>query len=203
MPKVTFFNLSEEKQQTLLCAAKKEFSRVPLFNASISNIIKDAGIPRGSFYQYFDDKEDTFFFLLNEFAKDKKKDFHRILTELQGDIFETTIEFFEVIMKEQEDFHFLKNALLNMTYQIESTFERMISDDELNEKNFDYLHQLIDKSKLNIDDDKELSHILQIITAVTFRNMIHAFATNMAYDEAMKDFLIDMNLLKKGLQKNK
>ena len=62
VPKPTFLNLSKEKQELLITAAKKEFSRVPLNGASISNIIKDAGIPRGSFYQYFEDKEDIFFF---------------------------------------------------------------------------------------------------------------------------------------------
>ncbi|MCU5751761.1 TetR/AcrR family transcriptional regulator, partial [Bacillus cereus] len=69
MPKQTFFNLEREKKELLIQAAMKEFSRVPLFEASISNIIKDAGIPRGSFYQYFEDKEDVFFFLLNDHSK--------------------------------------------------------------------------------------------------------------------------------------
>ncbi len=57
MPKQTFLSLPEDKQNTLIQSAKKEFSRVPLHEASIANIIKDAGIPRGSFYQYFEDKE--------------------------------------------------------------------------------------------------------------------------------------------------
>ncbi|MEH7746974.1 TetR/AcrR family transcriptional regulator, partial [Neobacillus drentensis] len=39
MPKQTFFNLTNEKQRSLINAAKKEFSRVPLHEASISNII--------------------------------------------------------------------------------------------------------------------------------------------------------------------
>ena len=61
MPKQTFFNLPEGKRKTLMNAAEKEFARVPLAKASISNIIKDANIPRGSFYQYFENKEDLYF----------------------------------------------------------------------------------------------------------------------------------------------
>ena len=52
MPKQTFLNLPQEKQQRLLNAGFEEFSRVPAMEASISNIIKLAAIPRGSFYQY-------------------------------------------------------------------------------------------------------------------------------------------------------
>ena len=69
MPKVTFYNLPEHKKATLISAVNQEFSRVPLYDASISNIVKSAGIPRSSFYQYFADKEDAFLFLLNEHAK--------------------------------------------------------------------------------------------------------------------------------------
>jgi len=53
MPTETFFNLPKEKQRRILDAAKKEFSRTSLKEASIANVIKDAEIPRGSFYQYF------------------------------------------------------------------------------------------------------------------------------------------------------
>jgi len=53
MPTNTFFHLPEEKQQRLLDAAQIEFSRHSLQEASIANIVKLAGIPRGSFYQYF------------------------------------------------------------------------------------------------------------------------------------------------------
>ena len=53
-------NLPAEKQEKLLEAATREFSHRPFNEASINQIIKEAGIPRGSFYMYFQDKEDLF-----------------------------------------------------------------------------------------------------------------------------------------------
>ena len=50
MPSATFANLPAQKQERLLEAATREFSRRPFSEASINQIIKDAGIPRGSFY---------------------------------------------------------------------------------------------------------------------------------------------------------
>lgn len=55
MPSSTFLNLPAQKQEKLLEAATREFSQRPYNEASINQIIKDAGIPRGSFYMYFTD----------------------------------------------------------------------------------------------------------------------------------------------------
>ncbi|MGN1132683.1 MAG: TetR/AcrR family transcriptional regulator, partial [Ruminococcus sp.] len=54
MIKKTFYNLPQAKQDRILASIKKEFDKAPLDKISINSIIKDAGISRGSFYQYFD-----------------------------------------------------------------------------------------------------------------------------------------------------
>ena len=53
---------------------KKEFSRLPLKDASIANIIKDAEIPRGSFYQYFENKEDLYYYYFHTLKKNSQRD---------------------------------------------------------------------------------------------------------------------------------
>ena len=68
MPKETFLKLSEEKKQKVLNAAKREFARVPIEQVSIKNIVEDAEIARGSFYQYFESKEDLLAYILKENA---------------------------------------------------------------------------------------------------------------------------------------
>lgn len=67
MPTTTFFNLPAPKREKLLAAARAEFARVPYGEASINQIIRAAGIPRGSFYMYFRDKEELFSFLIREY----------------------------------------------------------------------------------------------------------------------------------------
>ena len=65
MPTQTFFRLPEEKRERLMRAAWDEFSTVRFSEASINRIVRAAQIPRGSFYQYFSDKDDLFFHLLD------------------------------------------------------------------------------------------------------------------------------------------
>lgn len=64
MPTQTFFNLPEEKRQRILDAGVEEFASYPFKNVSIARIIEGAGIPRGSFYQYFEDAKDLYKYVI-------------------------------------------------------------------------------------------------------------------------------------------
>jgi AcrR family transcriptional regulator len=65
MPTQTFWNLPEEKRQALLDIAIEEFADNEYAHASISRIVARAGIAKGSIYQYFEDKQDLFLYLLD------------------------------------------------------------------------------------------------------------------------------------------
>jgi AcrR family transcriptional regulator len=65
MPKPTFFNLPSEKRETVMNAAIEEFAEYGLENASTNRIVKNSGIAKGSFYQYFEDKQDVFMHMLD------------------------------------------------------------------------------------------------------------------------------------------
>ena len=73
MPSSTFENLSEEKRQRIFVAIYHELKRVPFPEMSINQIIKDAGIPRGSFYQYFKNKDDAFDYFVGKVQKESRK----------------------------------------------------------------------------------------------------------------------------------
>jgi AcrR family transcriptional regulator len=60
MPKDTFLNLPEEKRRLIEDVALDEFAEYGFDKASINRIVKTAGIAKGSFYQYFEDKADLF-----------------------------------------------------------------------------------------------------------------------------------------------
>lgn len=64
MPKQTFLNLPEEKRRTFLAIALDEFAHNDYNTASVSKIVEKAGIAKGSVYQYFEDKQDLFMYLL-------------------------------------------------------------------------------------------------------------------------------------------
>ena len=64
MPSERFMRLSEEKRNAIWEAAMAEFIAEPYEKGSINKIIRQAGISRGSFYTYFEDKRDLLAFIL-------------------------------------------------------------------------------------------------------------------------------------------
>lgn len=95
MPSSTFLNLPAQKQEKLLEAATREFSRRPYTEASINQIIKDAGIPRGSFYMYFTDKEDLFRYLLSGYVDQMVMVLEEALLREHGDIFAALLRMYD------------------------------------------------------------------------------------------------------------
>lgn len=85
MPKDTFFNLPQEKQHRILEISLEEFYTLGYEKASISRIVETAGIAKGSFYQYFEGKEDLFRHLV-QVARDQQLVFMNKLLEGAGNL---------------------------------------------------------------------------------------------------------------------
>ena len=66
MPKQTFYKLADTKRKTFLHEAYKEFALHSFDAASITNLVKSLSIAKGSVYQYFNDKEELYEFLVND-----------------------------------------------------------------------------------------------------------------------------------------
>lgn len=202
MPKQTFFHLQQDKQQSLVQAAFSEFSRASLHEASIANIIKDAGIPRGSFYQYFEDKEDLYFYILNLMSQKNFDYFISVLKEKDGDIFETFILSFQFLIKKhrnEEYRKFFKNAYLNMNYKLENTIANNMYAENKKE-HFVNLIKLVNKSNLNIQDNEELHHLIKVIKAIMIQNIVQTFAQDWSDEEALQNYSVQLALIRRGIQ---
>jgi AcrR family transcriptional regulator len=86
MPKPTFFNLPEEKRMLIIDTCLETFACNAYDKASLSKIVVKAGIAKGSMYQYFDDKEELYAYLI-DFASKKKLAYINALLEANDDFF--------------------------------------------------------------------------------------------------------------------
>lgn len=87
MPTERFYRLPEAKKQVIRQAAIKEFARVPFDKASINQIIQNADISRGSFYTYFEDKQDVVRYIFEDNARQLKECCEKELENNDGDFF--------------------------------------------------------------------------------------------------------------------
>ncbi len=60
MPKETFLRLKTDKQERILRAAMRAFVDQGFSRAKVEDIARDAGVAKGSIYQYFADKAELF-----------------------------------------------------------------------------------------------------------------------------------------------
>jgi AcrR family transcriptional regulator len=71
VPRDTFINLPDAKRKAITEAAIDEFAAYPFEQASVNRIVANSGIAKGSFYQYFVDKEDLFLYVMGLIAQEK------------------------------------------------------------------------------------------------------------------------------------
>jgi AcrR family transcriptional regulator len=71
MPSATFEKLAISKKEAFIRAFLKEFASKSYKEASISTVVKQLGIAKGSVYQYFENKMDLFLYL-KQYAEQQK-----------------------------------------------------------------------------------------------------------------------------------
>jgi len=88
LPTETFYNLPKAKQEAVINAAVAEFARSPYDQASLTKIVAEADIAKGSMYQYFDNKRELYLYILNMAYAEKKRFLQGVFDE-EDDFFAT------------------------------------------------------------------------------------------------------------------
>ena len=200
MPKETFLKLSKEKQQKIIKSAKKEFARAPIENVSIKNIVEDADIARGSFYQYFESKEDLLIYILKENSEKLNTKLKDKVKETNGDIFKLYIFLYDSMIEEftnNPDQELFKQIFINLKSSDENVFDlvRKTKPQDI----IEYYEQ-IDKNNLKIENHEDLVIICDMLNVITRRALIKNFK-NKSKEDCRKMFLKEIEYLKYGIEK--
>ena len=196
MPSDTFLRLNEDKKKKLLDASFKEFSLNNFNDASINRIIKEAGISRGSFYMYFEDKKDLYFYLLEQYGEilaDKKK---KDLIKNRGDLFKMFQDNIEESYNsfKNNNINFFKKSLENITIMEESKRTFGFRDKRL-------LNELIPNINLELLNDNARRHI-EVIFAINMHLLMVTLFKLLKNDsldrKLIKDYYEQLDILKYG-----
>lgn len=192
MPKQTFFNLSSEKRERLLTAAFWEFSHVPLEEASINAIIQQSDISRGSFYQYFEDKEDLYFYCLELLRKDQTVQMIEHYREAGGDIHKGILAIFaylyhHYLLGEHKDFY--HHFFVNMSFKKSRATSVKGGHDSrahLPLSFFRLMARITNRENLRINTETELVELLQFLFQTMHWTISQVFLQGMGKDEACR-----------------
>ena len=109
----------------------QEFSGQLYVNSSINQIIKQADISRGSFYQYFEDKDDLYFYMIGTMVKNTAYRYlQEVISTKPGDIFSVYQAMFVYNLRLLSDptyRAFFRNMYLSMSYRLQQELKRIFS----------------------------------------------------------------------------
>lgn len=216
MPTKTFFNLKTEKKERIIHAAKSEFSRVPFQEASISRIIADAGIPRGSFYQYFTDKADLYSYYFGLIFEDLHFHLIDVINDNDGDLFKACRIYFSHYIDEIVDGPnkaFFKNFFLNMNLihaenaQHHGPQVQFHGSQNLRKIRSEII-DVTDDSKLNVANKHDIGMLFRMIVMVFFHSVARFFIssdgeTTETVNQTKEVFNRNLDWLEFGARKNK
>lgn len=201
MPTQTFEKLPEDKKEKIINAAKKEFARVSFEKTSIQNIIKDANIARGSFYQYFESKEDLLAYILQTHINNVNLNIEQTLEMSKGDIFQIYINMYESILAQcgkKEDMDFYKKIFEKVKASDDGIFTSKVK--QMKVKEMSKYYKMINTSNLKVNNEKELKIISDMLFIITRKAIISSFKSQ-SKKEAKEEFLKQLEYIKYGVLK--
>lgn len=206
MPKETFFNLDEEKRQKIMVVVIDEFAAHDYKSASISKICQVAGIAKGSFYQYFENKKDLYSYILQHIGESKMAYFAKYQNEIDMG---NTFDFLRMLYAMGVEFTYNNPKL----FQISKYFMNMPDSEkkefmgEQMDQNDGYLEDMFQQGKDAdiIREELDVKFLARVLTDMS-NSISEYYLFNLKKEEIEKDTFMTianqmMDVLENGIRK--
>ena len=198
-----FLRLPKEKIEAIRIAAVKEFMRVPLEEASINRIVHDADISRGSFYTYFEDKQDLLRWLIYAQAEQHFKNYIERLQENGGDLWDMLENVFDRGMDLMERAglieifqNLIKSAKFMEIFRGDPESDPQVCRE--NQRFMKLLYENIDQDKAPISREA-LNELIEMHMVVFIMSIKRFFRDGEAREEASEYYKRHIHMLHYGI----
>lgn len=205
MVSTTFLNLKKEKQDRIIRAALEEFSENSFSDASITNIVRKAKISRGSFYQYFGNKENLYQYLVNTLYIKHRQDLYDTIVEHSGDLYESLLDFYNHYIDEvmnSEYFSFYKNTFLHVNHYLigeVGLFSLSAQSTTRKEDQKEFI-SIIEMDFLRTDSKEDLLEFIYFTVNLIHHMIIDGFVSDLSSDEIKERSFRAVNWLYYGIK---
>lgn len=202
MPKQMFYNISKEKQEHIIDVAKKLFTTKPYDQISVSLIMREAGITRGSFYHYFNGLDDVFNLLFDQLKASRYQYAKTLLLESNHDFFlfmERLFEYDYDLYMKQHTYSLFKNYINFVVNQKKKSLKQeiiiplltQVSDGESIKDIFAFDHQ-----KFEFDEMLEIIEVIMVLTVDLF---VTSDQLGYTKEETLKKYHRRLEMIKYGI----
>jgi len=194
----TFLRLPEEKKTRFLDAAWEEFVSTPLADASINQIVRRAGIPRGSFYQYFADKDALFAYLTEHVIDHLLSEYRKIMEEAEGDIFRTQLLCFDRVAKLGSAADILFDRALKIVRRNPDLLPRMAMAENMVHRIYAGVWDVMDLSGLRSHEALFVGHIFGLTLVALAIAVAGCLETPEKTEWFRQGLLIELDIIRQG-----
>ena len=200
MPTERFYHLSEKKKEMIREAAVQEFIRVSPEQASINQIVRNAEISRGSFYTYFEDKEDLMRYVFEDLIHQVREFCKNLLRDSGGDFWTLQQGLMDFVLQIcRED----KMPALTRTESGHNTLMRLMwekSSDEVcpEEIWMGELYQLTDCSRLRVGSLQEYRILFSLCIHCILAEIAELYEKGKTEAEARESFAKRLDYIRYG-----
>lgn len=198
----TFLRLSEEKRNRVLDAAWEEVTRVSFAEVSINRIVQKAEIARGSFYQYFQDKEEMMAYLMTQGWAYLLRGYQHNLRMAGGDIFRLQEICFEQFCAQRENAdpvleRFMKFLKINPGLDCQK-----ILGDHGKHKLVEMLWEDMDRSSLIRQDREFVTQVLGLSLVSVAGAVADCAARPETQETVRKELMLRLEIIRRGSMRN-
>ncbi|MBQ8749993.1 MAG: TetR/AcrR family transcriptional regulator [Clostridia bacterium] len=199
MPKQGFLNLSEVKKQRLLKKAKTLFSRVGIDEISSNEVIDGLGISRGSFYIYFENKDDMYEYLIRDTGLVLYNKFQDEINNLNNlsifDIVNAVFRFYTEDERGIAEYGFIKK----LREEIPNIVMDIINEHLLGEKNNKALYKYYLNYNKNFENSEMMfNSLVRLMYSSLFDSLREYYEENANTDKVRQCYKVKMAILKNG-----
>ena len=206
MPTERFYKLAEEKKKAIRDAAMEECIRVPFEKVSINKIIQNAGISRGSFYTYFEDKRDLVRYIFSDTADKLKFFWTKSVVTHGGDLWIASEELLDqaiIFAQKGKMFQMMQSIVLYQDF--DKLFAEIHGSNGVGEKKgneiLEALYEVTDKEKFRKIDMDSFGILVSMIMGCVMES-IGWYNRHMESEENIKKiFREKLEILQHGICK--
>ncbi len=198
MPTKTFFNLSKPKQNRIFEATKSVILQHPVNKITISMIVRQARIPRGSFYQYFNGIEDLLKYVYQSFIESFEAHVKSRIMHHEQDVFAFFVTAFD------QDYAFFTTTQFTDVYEKLMRERQFVGLDIAVHQQariafFNRMLDLLDTTRINHLSREDQLKIYTLYVQLKNQYMHRAMHLEQSYESAKSDYLFYIRIIEKGV----
>ena len=196
-----FYNLKEKKKANILAAIARCLRTTNYDDLSVNEIVAEADISRGSFYNYFVDKNDAVKSMIDSDLRKYFDMYMDSIKESNNSFFEGTRNVYKSIANTLSD-KINQTVMRNMKFFSELVFES-IKSKKYESSLKEIVQWLIDNTsegKTTLNSHEKMSRVLDMVLALVMNSIFTQTITQEVPFVDNSDFEFKLHIIEKGIE---